>query len=93
MMVMVYTFIVVAGCFYIFSHSRWIWALNQARRRGIFPERGKATMFDVRRLIIEGEIELAIEVYRWIYRTSRKKSREAVLELANSISEKNFEFE
>lgn len=92
-MVWIYAFLVIAVCAFVISRSRWIWSLNAARRRGIFPEHGKATMFDVRRLIVEGEIELAIEVYRWIYRTNRQASREAVLELANSISEKNIEFE
>ncbi|MGE0269190.1 MAG: hypothetical protein AB7S78_12130 [Candidatus Omnitrophota bacterium] len=92
-MTILYALLILSACFYILIRSRWIWSLNQARRKGIFPEKGKATMFDVRRLIIEGELDLAVEVYRWIFKTPRQKARADVSELAESIYHKNMEHE
>ncbi len=88
-----FALIVFGGCLFLFAQTRWIWSLNQARKRGIFPEKGKATMFDVRRLIVEGEIDLAVEVYRWIFKTTKQKARVEVSELAESIYHKNMEHE
>lgn len=92
-MTILYTLLILSVSFFILIRSRWIWSLNQARKKGIFPEKGKATMFDVRRLIVEGELDLAVEVYRWIFKTTRQKARADVSELAESIYHKNMEHE
>lgn len=92
-MLILYIILILSACFFVFLRSRWIWSLKQARKKGIFPEKGKATMFDVRRLIIEGELDLAVEVYRWIFKTTRQKARIDVSELAESIYHKNIDHE
>lgn len=92
-MTLLYTFVIILICWLVLSQTRWIWAVNQARKKGIYPEKGKATMFDVRSLIIEGEYDLAVELYRRLFRTSRRNARKAVEDLADSISQKNIEYD
>lgn len=92
-MTLLYTFIIIMACWLILSHTRWIWLINQARKKGIFPDKGKATMFDVRNLIIEGEYDLAVELYRRLFKTNRRNARKAVEDLADSISQKNIEYD
>ena len=93
MLLRMLAFIILLVCFLVFLRTYWIWALNQARRRGLLPEKGKLTMFDVRRLTIKGEEELAIRVYCQIFKTSYKEGKKAVEELKRSIQEKNSELE
>jgi len=88
MFIRILTFLIFLGCFYLLLRSQWIWKLNQARRKGLYPDRSK-TMFDVRRLVIKGEKELAIQTYREIFQTSRKEAQEAVEQLAKSIQGKD----
>lgn len=87
-MVYFFTFIIVAICFLVFAMSQWMWVLNRARRKGLFPEKGKATMFNVRRLIILGKKDLAIFVYIDIFKVSYRQANQAVDELEKSIREK-----
>ena len=75
-------FIIIAVCFLICSQ---IWSMNQLRRHGKLPEKGKATMFDVRRLLREGEKEAAIKLYCDIFKVHRKKALKDVEELQRSI--------
>ena len=46
------------------------------------------TMFDVRQLLIDGEKDMAIEVYRELFKTSREDARRAVEEINQSIRSK-----
>lgn len=92
-MTLLLTIIILLLCFCIFLQTYWIWSLNQARRRGIYPSKGKATMFDVRRLIMEGEKYLAIRLYGELFKASFKQSKKAVEQLEKSIQEKYFELE
>ena len=92
-MIWLISFIILSLCFCIFMQTYWIWSINQARRKGLYPERGKATMFDVRRLIIEGEKHLAVRVYAEIFKINHKEAKKAVEELEKSIQEKYFELE
>ncbi len=80
-------------CFAVFMQTYWIWWINQARRRGLYPDKGKATMFDVRRLLIEGEKPLAIRLYAQIFKTNYRQAKKAVDELERSIQKKYFELE
>ena len=82
--------VAVILCFYIFLKTYWIWWINDARRKGLYPERGKATMFDVRRFVVEGQKELAIRVYREIIKSNYKDAKKAVEELEKSIQQKHF---
>lgn len=55
--------------------------LKRMRARGLFPEKGKETLGDVRKLAISGEIYLAIYCYRLLYKSSLKDAVKAVNEL------------
>ncbi len=85
--------IIILGCFLIFMKTYRIWLINQARRNGIYPPLNKATMFDVRRLIIKRERELAVRLYAEIFKTNRKEAQRAVNELERSIREKDFKID
>lgn len=89
MIAKIIAFIIIVGCFYLLLTSRWIWSLNQGRRKGLYPDRDKATMFDVRGLLLKGEKDMAIQVYAELFKTSRPEAQKAVEELERSIKEKN----
>lgn len=86
-------FFIIIACFLIFSRSREVFSINQARKKGLYPQKGKATMWDVRHLITQGERELAIRVYREIFETNYKEAKKAVEELESSISKNNIDSE
>ena len=88
-MILLDTIIVFIICFAVLFYCRWAMLLGRARRWGLYPEVGKGTMFDVRRLIIQGEKELAIRLYAEIFRISSKEAQKAVDELGRSILQKN----
>ncbi len=76
-------------CFLILSQTLWIWHLNQARRRGLYPSSGEATLFDVKRLITAGENLLAVRLYRQIYKgTSFKDAQKAIAQIEKGIKAK-----
>ena len=78
-------FVILAICFLIFSQTYWIWTMNQMRRQGKLPEKGKATMFDVRRLLQEGEKEAALRLYCEIFKVQRKKALKDIEQFQRSI--------
>jgi hypothetical protein len=85
------TVIVVGLCFLVFVNSggiNWYWMTSKARRQGALPAPGKETMYDVRRLLLQGEKDLATLVYCKIFRTSRREAKKAVEELDKSLSGK-----
>ena len=59
--------------------------ISDARRKGKLPQRGKATMFDVRHLLMEGEKDLAIRLYCEIFNTTPTKAKKDVEELERSL--------
>lgn len=80
------TFLVLFLCCLVLGQGMWIWHIKQARRRGIYPNTAKATLFDVKRLITMGEKFLAIRLYREIYEKSNlKEAQKAVDEMEKSI--------
>jgi hypothetical protein len=83
-----FTFLILGLCFYFFTRTSTIWRLNQTRRKGLFSFKGKPTMFDVRRLLIEGEKDAATRVYGEIFHTNYKDAQKAIDELERSIREK-----
>ena len=92
-MVRVYILIVLCLCFYIFLHSRWFRLIRQMWREGnLGSQKEKLTMFDVRRLLLKGEKDLAIRVYCELFKTSPEEASIAVDEIERSIQPKDFEF-
>ncbi len=91
-MIKLYILIIIALSVYIFCHSRWFHALKQfGRDKDCPPKKDKLTMFDVRRLLVEGNKDSAVRVYCEIFKTNSKEAREAVEEIERSIQPKDFE--
>jgi hypothetical protein len=84
-MIFLYTTLIVLVCILVFYNTYRVWSLIVARRRGKLPPKGRATMFDVRHLLMEGEKELAIQVYSEIFQTTPIKARSDVEELERSL--------
>ncbi|MDE2027512.1 MAG: hypothetical protein KGJ11_03085 [Candidatus Omnitrophica bacterium] len=49
------------------------------------PVKGRATMFDVRHLLMEGERELAVQLYCEIFQTTPLKAKKDIEELERSL--------
>lgn len=84
-MVVLYTTLIILVCFLVLLNTYRVWFLIDAQRRGKLPERGKGTMFDVRHLLMEGEKELAIQLYCEIFQTTPIKAKKDVEELERSL--------
>ncbi len=92
-MVRLYFIIILSLCVYISLHSRWFRYLKQKWRDGnLGSQKEKLTMFDVRRLLIKGEKDLAVRVYCDLFKTSTEEASMAVDEIERSIQPKDFEF-
>ena len=74
-MVVLYTTLIVLVCLLVFFNTYSIW----------FKKRSKATMYDVRHLLMEGEKEAAIRVYCEIFQTTPLKAKKDIEELERSL--------
>jgi hypothetical protein len=84
-MIALYATLIILVCVLVFLNTYRLWSINAARRKGKLPQRGKATMFDVRHLLMEGEKDLAIRVYCEIFNTTPAKAKKDVEELERSL--------
>ena len=84
-MVVLYTTLIVLVCILVLFNTYRLLFLIDARRRGKLPAKGRATMFDVRHLLMEGEKELAIQVYCEIFQTTPVKAKKDVEDLERSL--------
>ncbi len=84
-MVAMYTILVVLVLSLVLFNAQRAWFMNNARRRGKLPQKGKATMFDVRNLLMEGKKDLAIQLYCEIFNTFPNKAKKDVEELERSL--------
>ncbi len=80
-----YTALITLVCFLVLLNIYRLSFLREARRRGKLPNKGKATMFDVRHLLMEGEKDLATRVYSDIFNVSLAKAKKDVEELQRSL--------
>jgi hypothetical protein len=85
MMVYAYTALILLVCSLVIINIFRIRLLNDARRRGKLPLKGKATMFDIRHLLMEGEKDLAIQLYCEIFHVTLPKAKKDVEELQRSL--------
>ena len=91
-MVKLYALIIFCLCFYVFLRSGRLYPPKQGRHgKGPFPGKTRPTMFDVRRLLIKGEKDMAIRVYCELFKTNSEEARRAIEELERSIQPKDFE--
>ena len=84
-MVVLYTILIALVCFLVLLNTYRVCFLIDARRRGKWPAKGRATMFDVRHLLLEGEKELAIRVYCEIFQTTPITAKKDVEALERSL--------
>ncbi len=76
---------VIIFCTLVLTRASWLLHIQRARKKGLYPPAGRATLFDVKRLLTSGEKAVAIQVYRQIYRVGFKEALKAVEELEKSI--------
>ena len=89
----IYLGIIFVLCLYIFLHSRWFqWFREVWNEWNSQKTVGKLTMFDVRRLIVKGEKDLAARVYCELFKTNIEEAIKAVDEIDRSIQLRDFEF-
>ncbi|MDP2654050.1 MAG: hypothetical protein Q8Q08_08470 [Candidatus Omnitrophota bacterium] len=84
-LVAVLTCIVTAAFFLILGWTNWVRHYRHSRRKDYDPLLKHPTMFDVRRLLLEGEKDLALRVYRRIFRRNDQKAKEEVDQLDKSL--------
>jgi len=84
-----YLIITLILCGYIFLHTHFFKTISKGWKGKIFPGKRKATMFDIRNLILKGDLISAIRLYSEIFHTDTTEAKKAVDELARSIHEKN----
>jgi hypothetical protein len=79
--------IVTLLCFFVFTALYWLWINGQTRaeHKGKTPPINNPTMFDVRRLLKEGDREGAIRYYARIFKVSARQARKDVEELERSL--------
>ncbi len=85
MIIMLYSTLIILICFLVLLNTRHAWTMHDARRRGKLPQKGKATMYDVRNLLMNGERDLAIQVYCEIFNTTPLAARKDIEELERSV--------
>ena len=85
MIIALYASLVVLVAVLVVINARRVWSMDKARRRGKLPQKGKATMFDVRHLLMEGEKELAIQLYCEIFNAIPSKAKRDIEELQRSL--------
>ena len=81
-------FLALALFFYAIWYALWAWRVNQSKHDRLYPDE-KPTMFDVRRLIIKGDKDAAVELYSQIFHTTKSEAKKAVDDLEKSIIQKN----
>ena len=69
--------IITASLLVVVQPLTWF-QITKLRRSGHYPERGKATMADVERLVRMGSRVLAMRCYREIHGCSLRQAKEAV---------------
>ena len=84
-MIILYVALILLTCLLVLLNVRGVWFVHDARRRRRLPLRGKATMFDVRYLLMEGEKDLAIQLYCEIFNTTFGKARKDIEQLERSL--------
>ncbi len=84
-MIFLYVTLIILVCLLVLINvSRARFFMN-ASRCGKLPEKGKATMFDVRHLLMEGKKDLAVDLYCEIFHTIPPKAKKDIEELERSL--------
>ena len=84
-MIYLYLSLVVMVCLWVGYNIYFNHFFMDAKRRGKLPPKGRATMYDVRHLLMEGEKELAVAVYCEIFQITPGKAKKDIEELERSL--------
>ena len=84
-MVVLYTALIILVSLLLSFNIYRSWFFIDARRCGKLPVKGRATMFDVRHLLMEGKKELAIQTYCEIFQITSTKAKKDVEDLERSL--------
>ena len=76
--------LVTAVCFFILCGAYWIWTINRFQNQGKGSQR-PPTMFDIRRLLQEGDRETATRLYVQIFKVSLKQARKDIEDLERNL--------
>ena len=77
--------LIVGLCLFIFVRAYWTWHLNHPLGQGFGTPNRKPTLFDVRELLLRGEKEMAVRIYRQIFKTEQKAAQAAIDDLEKSL--------
>lgn len=83
------TFFFLSLLVFVLIKTQQLWLQTEARRKGLYPLDGEVTLFDIRKMIMHNERDLAIRFYCHLYKTSTRKARIEVEAIAQSIRQKN----
>ncbi len=84
-MIVLYSTLIICVCVLVFMNTCRAWFTGDVHRSPKLPPKGKATMFDVRYLLMEGEKDLAIRLYCEIFNTTPVKAKRDIEELERSL--------
>jgi len=84
-MIVIYVTVIVLVCFLVLLQRQIIWFPKKPFGQGKLPQREKATMFDVRHLLMEGKKDEAIYVYCSIFNVGLRQAKNDVEELERSL--------
>ncbi len=78
--------LVVGVCFFALIRLYWVWYKKNILRSKKADVAGRApTLFDVRQLLISGQKEAAVKVYRKIFNVEQKEAQSAVDALEKNL--------
>ena len=84
-MLALYSTLIVLVLALVLFNLKSFWRMRDPNRSRKLPQRGKGTMFNVRHLLMEGEKDLAIQLYCEIFQTTSSKAKKDVEELERSL--------
>ena len=85
MIVALYTMLIILVSSLVVLNVYKIHLYSQVRKQGKLKIKGRITMFDVRHLLMQGEKELAIQLYGELFHVTFTKAKKDVEELQRSL--------
>jgi ribosomal protein L7/L12 len=73
-LIFVIVFVIALGATVVNSNN----IVVKARREGLYPQEGKGTLDDVKRLVKSGQKILAVRLYREMYKVGLREAKDAV---------------
>ena len=85
-MVIFYLLIIASIVAVIGVQAYWIFVINRQRKELKEFDQEQVTMFDVRELLMDGEYELAVRVYKDLFDIDDTQAEKEVAELERSMN-------